>query len=410
MAFIPWALWGLYQWLDERGPRHWYHLLGACLGIALISLSSNPLSLVVLPLLGFYVFFLAWRARSWNALLRGGGVLLLGLGLSAYFWLPALLERNWVKTFRLLSDYFNYQNHFVYLRQLLSSTWGYGLSLPGLEDGMSFELGWVQLATSLAALLVYFLLRRRQGKAPHGAHLWFFIAVLLGVILLVNGASSWLWDQLTLLQYLEFPWRILALGSLALAYISAYPLVGIASTRVRSGYIIIVIAGLFVTGLAHAKPEGYYQVVDGDYDPQVVAEQNIAVTTAREYEPIRVESVPEGVPPPERLLLVEGEARLLDSRITGTRYIWKLDLANPSLLRVATFYYPGWELHLDGESLPIQVNNPYGLIDFSLPAGAHTVEMTFSPTALRLWARAISVVALVLIILVTARLSASSTS
>ena len=38
-----------------------------------------------------------------------------------------------------------YSNHFVYLHQLFYSPWGYGFSVPGPNDGMSFALGWSHL-------------------------------------------------------------------------------------------------------------------------------------------------------------------------------------------------------------------------------------------------------------------------
>jgi hypothetical protein len=95
------------------------------------------------------------------------------------------------------------------------------------------------------------------------------------------------------------------------------------------------------------------------------------------------------------LLLV----RLLESHISGTRYLWELDITKPSRLRVATFYFPGWVLRVDGEIQPTQVNNPYGLIDFSLSIGTHTVETTFSHTPLRIWAKGISLVSLALLLL-----------
>ena len=47
---------------------------------------------------------------------------------------------------------YDYRGHFVYFSQLFSPQWGFGVSTPGPEDPISFQLG--------AAALV---LRRRAG-------------------------------------------------------------------------------------------------------------------------------------------------------------------------------------------------------------------------------------------------------
>ena len=74
---------------------------------------------MTVPVLAAYVVFLARQARSRQALFDGIWALGLGLGMTAFFWLPALAERDWVKTVNLFSGYLNYRNHFVFLHQLI---------------------------------------------------------------------------------------------------------------------------------------------------------------------------------------------------------------------------------------------------------------------------------------------------
>src|SRR4029450_9583380 len=74
----------------------------------------------------------------------------LGFGLSAFFWLPATLERGSTEFDRSVgpASYFFYGHHFIELRQLWETRWGFGESLPGSTDGMSFQLGrlhWIGL-------------------------------------------------------------------------------------------------------------------------------------------------------------------------------------------------------------------------------------------------------------------------
>ena len=99
------------------------------------------------------------------------------------------------------------------------------------------------------------------------------------------------------------------------------------------------------------------------------------------------------------MLSEQGQIRILESRLRGTHYTWLLQATDPVQLRVATFYFPGWQLSVDGQVRPLSVQNPYGLMDFGLDAGTHQVELAFGPTPLRRWAGWISLGALVLLIL-----------
>jgi 4-amino-4-deoxy-L-arabinose transferase-like glycosyltransferase len=399
MAFIPWALWGLYRWASGEPDGKIQHLVMAAAATALILLSSNPVSLIAVPVLALYPLFLAWRARSWRALRRGAWAIGLGVGLATFFWLPALAERDWVQTGRLLSGYLNYRNHFVYLHQLVYSPWGYGLSLPGPEDGMSFGLGPVHLALLAASLLLAWNLRDRLRRAGEGwAHFWFFVALLGLAVFLVTDNAIGLWDGLPLLQYLEFPWRILVLAAVATAFIAGFVFLAAKDSRQRRWLLAAVLGGLLLTGMGHARPEGYYDTTDAEYSPAAIAATGIEVTTAREYEPIWAASRPEAPAPANRLLLIGGKVRVLKSQVTGHRIEWLIEADGPAQLRAATYYYPGWQLTVDGERRPVSVQNPYGLMDFTLESGVHKVALEFGSTPLRWWAAAISVVALALLV------------
>ncbi len=401
MAFIPWAFWGLRGWVGARSSSRGgaYRLPAAAAAIALVLLSSNPVALITVPALLLYVAFLAWRARSGQVLLRGGWAIALGLGLAAFFWVPALMERGWVQTERLLEGYLSYRNHFVYLHQLVHSPWGYGFSVQGADDGMSFGLGPIHLGLLAISLFLVWRRRHRPAREKGGRrdHLLFLVGLLGVVALLVTNNSIWLWDALPVLQYLEFPWRILALAAVATAFACGFPL-SLAPPAARRWLLAAVLIALVVTGVPRARPEGFHDVSDADYAPHVIAQTGIAVTTAGEYEPIWAEAPPQAPAPAGRLLVLNGEVRVLESRVTDTRYEWLLEAAGPARLRVATFYYPGWRLSVDGERRPV-VQNGQGTMDVALEAGTHRVTVAFGTTPLRSWASWAPVAALLLLVL-----------
>jgi hypothetical protein len=71
----------------------------------------------------------------------------------------------------------------------------------------------------------------------------------------------------------------------------------------------------------------------------------------------------------------------------------------PFRARYLAFYYPGWHVTIDGDTVPVAPTDPEGLVSFDVPAGSHTVRVRFGETPLRLAADAISILALVILVI-----------
>ena len=89
----------------------------------------------------------------------------LGLGLSAAFFIPALVEQGYINRTQWFGEYYNPEQHFVYFHQLFDPRWGFGISQPGPDDAaqgsLSYQLGAVATLFSLIALA----LSGRYGQA-----------------------------------------------------------------------------------------------------------------------------------------------------------------------------------------------------------------------------------------------------
>jgi hypothetical protein len=255
LVFLPLALWGFRETvLRPRAAA----VLGAAASYAAIMWTSNLVALVFTPALGIYVLLLIiWRlrtgvpvqssvdprpvseidtrgeraqSRSWSMVHRLLSIALapavafgLGLGLSAAFFLPALIEQGYINRTQWFGQYYDPRQHFVYLHQLFNPAWGFGISKPGPDDttqgGMSFQLG---AAATILAFIAFFAafgmpsLRERLGL-DRRREIAFWAGWAIVSIGLTLDISAPLWRYVPLVSFAQFPWRYLMLAIIPLS-------------------------------------------------------------------------------------------------------------------------------------------------------------------------------------------------
>jgi hypothetical protein len=235
-VFVPLTLWGFFEAVTRPRLRA---LLWAALAYAGLMFTSNLLALMFTPILGLYVAgmllwqfftplegppppveigFLPGRVNGWlhrltahrlGRLILGGLpsllVLLLGLGLSAIFWLPAIIEYKYVRVDQWVGGRFAFGDDFVEVFQLFSPRWGFGASIPGPDDQAGFQLG----LAAVILLAFSFLAVPRLSDTLTRRTFYFFQAIAIGLIYLTTPTSYLVWAVLPLSSFAQFPWRLL---------------------------------------------------------------------------------------------------------------------------------------------------------------------------------------------------------
>jgi len=395
-TFLPMAWWGVYKFCQMG--RHKY-LFAGMLAMAGLMLSANTIALIAFPALALFVIFLAWAqpGQRITILIRGGWCMGLGLGLAAFFWIPALLQRNLVQTDRLITGKFFYQDHFVYLIQLIYSKWGYGNSNLGAVDGMSFGLGVMQWLCVAAALWQ----RKRLASLSSAAGLVVsFFLILLGLSAFFTSAeSTFLWNRLRLLQYFQFPWRFLSLATISTAFICGFPFLLLKGHRLKLAnlLLIVLLAALGAQSYTHTQPSGYKTTRDADFTPQKIRSDNISVNSFNEFETIWMKEPPRQ-PAADRVSLVTGNAQLSQSVSGPTRLTFLAEVVESAKIRVNTAYFPGWVLKIDQEPANFSYDNPLGVMEFALANGTHAISLQFEDTPVIQVSSLVSILALLFLI------------
>ncbi len=384
LALTPLALLGLHRAIEKPSPRR---VAVAAVAIALIPLGHSAMALLFLPVLAALVLAEASiAARPLGVIASGASALAGGLGLSACCWLPAMLEKDFVKTDLLLNGFLNWRLHAISPHQLLWSAWGYGYSVPGPNDGISFAPGLPMLA--LAAIGTVIALKSSDRRMR--ARSMVFAAAAALAAWLSTEDSALVWSHVATLQYMQFPWRTLSVVALMLPLL-ALP----ALHRIGPRGALAVLAMLVLVNLHHTEPKGYLTFDDEYYYPDSIAEKGINTTTREEYEPRWVSVRP--AYSPVKLQAHDGAMSGSALQVTPSEQVFDAAAPKDTALEALTFYYPGWTVLIDDREVAVQPCPVYGTMCFKMPSGRHTVALKLRATPARRRATMLSLVSLILL-------------
>lgn len=400
LAWLPWAILALLALWEDPRPRR---AALAGLALAALALLHTVSTLLFAPLVGGMLVVLAVRevlvGRSggqgvrWPAFGWTFAALVLAFLLASIFLVPMLLERGYVAQWQWVKETYDYRLHFVYPAQFLDPGWGYGYSVAGIDDGMSFQLGLLPLL--LAALGGAAALRR--GEVP-AAPRWLALFLLLTTVLalfMMTPAAAGMWDVLPLVDLIQFPWRLLAVSAFALALLAPF---GVASLtggqdagdekggRPWAWVIAIVIV---LVSLPFVSPE-IVPLRPQDELPVSIIEFELTYSDMRgmtrwaERPPLNEDSPLIGQylagQPLQRAAILSGDGEILAQEAGARSVVARVRAPGPVELLFYTYYFPGWRAAVDGRPVEIQPSGPNGLIMLRLPPGEHDVRLTFGAT------------------------------
>lgn len=417
-ALFPFILWRFEIFLQTG--RVWV-FAGFAAGLMVIA--HNLMALV------FTALLVAWLC--WNGLARvvsprraGFGLagVALGIGLTAYFWLPALAETSAVQFANLITlAELDYRNFFVPLRHLLAPS-------PRLDAGAIngllplLHLGQAQwmlaLVGAAGAAIAFIRNRTRHAASLPFTMLTFFGVTAAALIFLVTPGSLFVWEIFRPLAFLQFPWRFIGPIAVCLAVLAGFNAVWIKRLPLRVGQLVTAVFIIFPVVLAMPLfyiPEWTNRTVDTSISAYHRAEtsgRQMATTYSSEYLPVDVHTVPDPTP---RLLTDYADGYPVDKahhealpesvvvellEHSPQHDVWRVVADEPFTMEVLTFYFAGWQAEIDGVPAPIRPSDPHGLITFDVPAGDHTVRLFLGQTPARTVGIAISIGAVLIAIAV----------
>lgn len=346
--------------------RHFLYIVS----LAGVILSHNILTVLFLPLLVLY-----------SAIRKPGFIwyVLIGMGLSAYFWIPALAERSYVVGLNTV----NYQDHFVQISDLLIPSWGTGFSASGgLGNRISLQIG-------IIPLLLLFLggtsfLRAKPGKDNDLARFFFIVAAVS--LFLTLDYSKIIWSLIPILPFIQYPWRFLSLLLPVTAFLAAYAFSKMKITWLVGGIslLAVVFAYPYSRPVVYAPRSDAYYLTKPNFTDGTSSLGNAFSTRWSAWKRER---------PGKKIELISGNGEIHLTRGKPLNYEFTIEAKTNSVVRVNTLYYPGWTVTRDRIKQSIDYEND-GTITLSVPPGFYHFTAKFTETPLRYAADLVSILSL----------------
>lgn len=366
LAFLPLVLYTVTRGFTEK--NRFTNILLTGVSTLLLITSHNAISLVFFGVITLFVLLFSPDNKKRVEGLMG---LTLGLTLSAFYWIPAIIERRYTYGDLFMKDM--YKSHFAPLINFF---------IPNLTNAEQLQTGGIAVSLGLIQVVGLFwaitlVIRKKINGAAEKKTIWFAL-FLTGIALFVmQPVSQFLWTTIPILRMFQFPWRLLNITAFSLAILGGVVFIN----KKTPLYLTAVLLALTVasTAVYFRPPLGMDKI-----DEQYFWDYPLNTTYFGETDVIW-SAGPAGSYPANRFEVVGGLGTISNPVKKGTIHTFTVTADNDVQVVDRTQYFPGWRVYTGGKKIPIefQDQNWRGLITFRLPQGTHEVRVVWEESPVR---------------------------
>lgn len=362
------------------------------LSLFIFLITHNIMTIVFLPVVMLWVLYLLYTEKFEN--MKNFIIsIAIAFGLSAFFVLPAFLEKDLVQTESLTRFELDYRANFISIKQLfLDRVWGYGTSIPGPEGGMNFSIGWPHWILVLAAVVCLLFVKKTKSIVLVVG----FILLFLISIIMTHNKSTFIWETFTILNFFQFPWRFLSLSILTASILGGF-VVSVFKEKLQIYLAIIIIFITVGLNWSYFKPREFVNITE----EQKISGESWEIQrkgAVLDYLPKTALEPREGAP--NEPLVTSGEAFISNFVNKSNSFSFDVEVKNNATIHIPTFYFPNWEVKVDGKLYPSSHDNYLGRVSINLESGKYYVEGNFKNTPIRTIANTISLLSVIIFFII----------
>jgi hypothetical protein len=351
-----------------------------------IWLSNAPAAVIVTYTAAFLFAAGALLTRSLQPILRGTAGILLGFGLSAFYWIPAFYEQRWVDISSAIAAGLAPASNFLYAR---TADAGHDSFNHIASNIAVLLLAWAALGT-----LATWCSKPQARSRRTTRHL----ALLLGVLTLLVGLlmlapTSLAWRFLPELRFVQFPWRWMSVAALVATVLMTI------SSEGNLRWIWLLGAALAIAG------SGRYLIKHAWWDIRKT-EDMLALKAAiadgsgfrgaDEYDPVGDDHTALPLKQPRARFLPNAapDSEIFVDEWTAERRSLRAITPRQARLAVRLLDYPAWRITVNGHAVAAQHIDGSMQMIVPVAAGESRIEIRFTRTADRVIGGVISTLAL----------------
>ena len=371
------------------------------LAIAAAWLTNAPAAVMVCYTVALLAVFVALHDKQWKPILRAGAAAALGIGVAAFYIVPAAYERRWVEIDRAIGPDMRVEDSFLFM-----------------HTGEAFHDQVLRTASIIAVVLLlvgglgaWRALRMEKYKSGITRALTLLLAA---VAILLLPVSEMLWEFAPELKFLQFPWRWLLVAAAATAFLA-----GAATQEFRIKRPMVSAAAVLavVVALTAVAARYYWQPCDDEdaVSAQVRTFQDGAgFEGTDEYTPRNADNsaIQQGLPavrllarPDEDAADISGEPNpqwagkpslaqvvIEDWSVTHKTFRVESQTAGFAVLRLMD--YPAWRVRVNGREAGARPHRNDGLMTIAVTSGTNKVDVWSARTTDTMWGCGLSFAAL----------------
>lgn len=387
-VFFPFIILVIENYLEKKRKKD---LIIFSLLFGLLIVNHNLSIILFAPFLIGWLVFRFLQLKEVKPFLELSGAVVFSLFLSAFYILPVAIESKFVNINSTTLGVYDWRANFVTIYQLfISRFWGYGGSTWGPNDGLSLSVGQMQWIVPVIIFLII-LVKRKVDKEIRT----FLVLILIAAfaLFLTHNKSTFIWNLLPFMKYIQFSWRFLSTSVFALA-LSCGVIVNLAKKyKVFIAALIIVVT--IVLNFQFFRPDIWYTITDKNLESGANWVES-KFSSLPDYWPIY------GPLPNSEALSATQDLKLIQKKSNSQTY--EIMTFGKSI-EFPVAYFPGWELNSNGKKINI-VPDKNGLISAPLPKeSGNIVSLNFRDTQIRILGDWISLVSVMVWVVIFVKLS-----
>ncbi|MBI4058886.1 hypothetical protein HY404_01445 [Candidatus Microgenomates bacterium] len=363
-TLFPLLLWGLYKITHYKSPLG---TIFTSLGLAGIILSHLMTTIFLIPLLSLWIFWLLKDQKNKKNFLKKiiyAG--LLGIGLAAFYFLPAIF---YSRLTQVSSGAFAslYEKQFVNLTQLIYSKWGYGIADTAKEMNISFQIG---IAQWIGVILTFVLIIMKKQRKNNFLGITLMTTFLISIFAMTDISRS-VWVIISKIITLDYPTTFLLPATITGSLLAGFVVSQVKTISPFASVLFIIIA--IYTNRNHLRVNMYTNIPVSLY----VASE----TTTNSYHEYLPKTADLGLFSEKIIRVLPQNSAIENFKQNSKELSLKISLTREDNITLGHFSFPGLNLYVD-EIKTIYDSEERGRIKFPLTAGNYFIQLKFEDTPL----------------------------